>query len=223
MIVCYAPKIYADDTLKDGFYDNPQSVIDSIPLHDLTCIAVDLKAKVGQDRSYRLGVMDQHGLGTITKNGARLFSFTKGNDLLISGELFQHKDINTYTWTSRNGTVKNQIDHFLIHQIWRTSLRGVRSFQSADVGSDHKLVVTILKLNLKSNTQKLNTDILRSFDVNKLSDKGVRYSFGIKLSNIFESLYDLPEDVKEDWETIGKNYTDAAKDSHGFGKPAKQH
>ncbi|KAK2713681.1 hypothetical protein QYM36_009527 [Artemia franciscana] len=106
MIVCYAPKIYADDTLKEGFYDNPQSVIDSIPLHDLTCIAVDLKAKVGQDRSYGLGVMDQHGLGTITKNGARLFSFTKGNDLLISGELFQHKDINTYTWTSRNDCYK---------------------------------------------------------------------------------------------------------------------
>ncbi|KAK2722988.1 hypothetical protein QYM36_003251 [Artemia franciscana] len=102
MIVCYAPKIYADDTLKEGFYDNPQSLIDSIPLHDLTYITVDLKAKAGQDRSYRLGVMDQHGLGTITKNGARLFSFTKGNDLLISGELFQHKDINTYTWTSRN-------------------------------------------------------------------------------------------------------------------------
>ncbi|KAK2703110.1 hypothetical protein QYM36_018346 [Artemia franciscana] len=136
MIVCYAPKIYADDTLKDGFYDNPQSVINSIPLHDLTCIAVDLKANVGQDNSYRLGVMDQHGLGTIIKNGARLFSFTKGNDLLISGELFQHKDINTYTWTSRNGTVKNRIDHFLIHQRWQTSLRGVRSFQSAEVGSD---------------------------------------------------------------------------------------
>ncbi|KAK2703178.1 hypothetical protein QYM36_018319 [Artemia franciscana] len=108
-------KIYADDTLIDEFYDNSQSVIDSIPLHDLTCIAVDLKAKVGPDRSYCLGVMGQRGLGTITKNGAPLFSFTKGNDLLISGELFQHKDINTYTWTSRKGIVKNQIDHFLIH------------------------------------------------------------------------------------------------------------
>ncbi|KAK2724023.1 hypothetical protein QYM36_002388 [Artemia franciscana] len=95
-------KIYAEDTLKDGFYDNPQSVIDSIQLHDLICIAVDLKAKVGRERSYCLGVMGQHGVGTITKNGARLFSFTKGNDLLISGELFQHKDINTYAWTSRN-------------------------------------------------------------------------------------------------------------------------
>ncbi|KAK2727872.1 hypothetical protein QYM36_008372 [Artemia franciscana] len=78
MIVCYVPKIYADDTLKDGFYDNPQSVIDSIQLHDLICIAVDLTAKIGRERSYCLGLMGQHGLGTITKNGARLSASLRG-------------------------------------------------------------------------------------------------------------------------------------------------
>ena len=36
----------------------------------------------------------------------------------------------------------------------------------------------------------------------KVSDKDVGYSFGIKLSNKFEALYNLPEDVKDAWETI---------------------
>jgi len=78
MIVCYGPTNYGDDTLRNEFYDNPQSVIDSIPLQDLTYIAVDLKAKVGQDRFYCLGVMGHHGLGTITENGALLFCFKWG-------------------------------------------------------------------------------------------------------------------------------------------------
>jgi len=124
---------------------------------------------------------------------------------------FHHKDILKYVWISPDGTVKNQIGHFLIHQRWQTSLRDVRSFRSTEVGSDHKLVVNTLKLNLKSNNRKMKTDILRSFDVHKLSDKGVRYSFGIKLSNKLESLYNLPGDVKEDWETVHKNYTDVAR------------
>ena len=38
--------------------------------------------------------------------------------------------------------------------------------------------------------------ILRSLDVDKLSDKGVQL-FGIKLPNKFEAQYNLPEDVKK--------------------------
>ncbi|KAK2701865.1 hypothetical protein QYM36_019463 [Artemia franciscana] len=84
LIVCYVLTNYADHTLKDEFYDNPHSAMESILLHDVTCITGDLKAKVGQDRSYSLKVMGQHRLGIIDENGAQLFSFTKGNDLLIS-------------------------------------------------------------------------------------------------------------------------------------------
>ncbi|KAK2701897.1 hypothetical protein QYM36_019495 [Artemia franciscana] len=90
--------------------------MESILLHDVTCITGVLKAKAGQDISYSLEVIGHHGLGIISENGGQLFSFTKGNDLLISGKLFQYKDINKYNWTSLDGTVKNQMDHFLIHQ-----------------------------------------------------------------------------------------------------------
>ena len=73
MIVWYAPINYADDTFKNEFYDSPQSVIDSIQLQDLTCLAVDLKAKVGQDRFYCLGVMG-HWNSTGLPNIQRLLS-----------------------------------------------------------------------------------------------------------------------------------------------------
>ena len=69
----------------------------------------------------------------------------------------------------------NQIDHTLVNRRWRNSLKDVRMYRGADVGSDHNLVVTIIpfspavlkqqKKQLKYNTANLlNRDILASFD-----------------------------------------------------------
>ena len=41
-------------------------------------------------------------------------------------------------------------------------------------------------------------------------------------NNKFEALYNLPEDVEEAWKTTLKSYTDAAEETLGFGKRAKQ-
>ncbi|KAK2725057.1 hypothetical protein QYM36_001495 [Artemia franciscana] len=88
----HAPANDADNTLKDEFYENLQFLIDSIPLHDVTCIAADLNAKV------------DHRLGTIHENGTRFVSFAMGNDLLIGGTLNQHRGIHKYTWISPDST-----------------------------------------------------------------------------------------------------------------------
>ena len=222
LVICYAPTNDADETSKDGFYETLQSVLDSIPLHDVACLAGDLNAKVGQDRSYCPEVLGHHGLGTINENGARLVSFAMSNDLLIGGTLFEHKDIHKYTWTSPDKTVKNQIDHFLIRRRWRTSLKDVRSYRSADVGSDHELLVATLKLKLRSNRSRQPTKLPSNFDVEKLRDKNVRRQFNIKLSNRFEALADIPQDVEEAWTTIQQNYAETAEEVLGFKKSIKE-
>ncbi|XP_065561232.1 uncharacterized protein LOC136027707 [Artemia franciscana] len=223
LIVCYAPDNYADDILKYEFYDNFQCLVGSIIFHNVTRITGDHSAKrpIGHDRSYCPEMMGHHGLGTTNGNGAQLVSCAMRSDLLIGGTLFQHKNIPKNTWAFPDGPVKNQIDYFLIHRRWQTSLKDVRSIRSADVGSYHELVVTTLKLKLKSNNRKLKTDILRSFDVDKVIDKAVRYLFDIELSNKFEALYTLPEDVEEAWETIRKSYTDRTDENLWLRKLAK--
>jgi hypothetical protein len=83
-------------------------------------------------------------------------------------------------------TTKNQIDPFLICLRWRTSLKDVRSFRGAEVGSGHELVVARLKLELKSYNQDQKTHMLRSLDIDNPSEKDVQSSFRIKLSNKIE-------------------------------------
>ena len=65
LIMCYA---LANDTIKDELYDNFWSVIDSVLLRNIICIAGDLKLKVGYERFYCSEVIGHHRLGTINEN-----------------------------------------------------------------------------------------------------------------------------------------------------------
>ncbi|KAK2705345.1 hypothetical protein QYM36_017400 [Artemia franciscana] len=114
VILCYAPTNEADDDVKDSFYETLQAVTKDIPKHDVLCVAGDLNAKVGADCKYSSEVLGPHGLGQINENGALLIDFALSNDLVVGGSLFEHKNVDKYTWTSPDGGTRKQIDHFLI-------------------------------------------------------------------------------------------------------------
>ena len=73
------------------------------------------------------------------------------------------------------GNVKNQIDHVLINYgRWKHSLQDVTLTKGADVGSDHHLLLTTVKLQLRRNPikmekkgQRYNTAKLRNPNVSK--------------------------------------------------------
>jgi hypothetical protein len=57
-----------------------------------------------------------------------------------SSTMFLHRNIHTYTWTSPDGKLHNQIDHSLIDRRRHSSVLDVRSFRAADCDTDHCLV-----------------------------------------------------------------------------------
>ena len=106
VLVCYAPTEDVNAKVKDAFYDQLQTAVESVHAHDMLLILGDLNAKVGSDNTGREHVMGKHGIGTINDNGERLADFCEENNLLIGGILFQHKHIHKTTWTSPDGTTK---------------------------------------------------------------------------------------------------------------------
>ena len=72
------------------------------------------------------------------------------------------------------------IDLILIQQKWETSVINCRTFDSADISSDHSLVLCNIKLRLK----KLHNKTLQGFkaDVNRLRDKKTRQSYSTTLA-----------------------------------------
>ncbi|KAK2721821.1 hypothetical protein QYM36_003961 [Artemia franciscana] len=150
VIVCYTPTNEADDDVKDSFYETLQAVTKDIPKLDVLCVVGDLNAKIEADRKYCPEVLGPHGLGQIKENGALLVDFALCNDLVVGGTLFEYKNVHKYTWTSPDGSMRNQIDHFLVARRWRTSLLDVRGYRGADAQSDHMLMIAHIQIKLRA-------------------------------------------------------------------------
>ena len=112
----------------------------------------DMNAKVGSDNTDRERAMGSKGCGTINNNGERLVNVCINNNCVICGPIFQHKNIHKQTWKSPDGKIVNQIDHVVINNKWRRSLKDVHTCRGVDDGSDHYLVMSRLKLCLRHQT-----------------------------------------------------------------------
>ncbi|XP_065565735.1 uncharacterized protein LOC136030594 [Artemia franciscana] len=101
-------------------------VTKDVPRHDVICVVGDLNAKVGADRQYCPEVLGPRSLGEINENGTLLIDYALSKDFITGGSMFDHKTIHKYTWVSPDGRTKNQIDHFLMSRLWRSSLCDLR-------------------------------------------------------------------------------------------------
>lgn len=52
-----------------------------------------------------------------------------------------HIETQKATWRSPDGKTENQIDHVAISRRWKRNLQDTRAMRSADIGSDHHLLL----------------------------------------------------------------------------------
>ena len=66
----------------------------------------------------------------------------------------QKRDSREWTWEFPDRNTRNKIDFIMINSKWKSSVQGARSFPSADVASDHQLVIfKLLQATLQNKTQ----------------------------------------------------------------------
>ena len=126
-------------------------MLDSVNEHDTLIVTWVMNAKVGNDNWACESVTSKHGLGQRNDNGERLCDKCDMNEL-ITGPLSPHKTLHKVTWVSPGGNTMNQIDHVLISRRFRNSVKDAKVYRSADIGSDHHLVCTVVKLRLSRQT-----------------------------------------------------------------------
>ena len=88
-------------------------------------------------------------LGVQNEARQRLIEFCQENALVIAKTLFQQHKRRLYSWTSLDGQYRNQTDHILCSQRWRSSIQSTKTRPGADCGSDHELLITKFRLKLK--------------------------------------------------------------------------
>lgn len=220
---CYAPTELAEADDKDEFYNILNSTLMNQRQSDINIVMGDLNAKVGKDNTGRESCMGKHGVGVINDNGGRLADFCTENKLVIGGTLFPHKDCHKITWVSPGGQHKNQIDHICISKKWRRSLEDVRNKRGADVGSDHHLVISHIKIkvastspNFKATSKKFNTQLLNNPNIL------THFNNTIKRKHEHRT-YNEDDTINTKWSAIKDIYTSTSESILGYkGKKKKE-
>ncbi|XP_052061810.1 craniofacial development protein 2-like [Mytilus californianus] len=156
----------------------------------------DMNAKIESDNVGYEDMMGKNGYGVINKNGELVRDYCQTNNIVIGSSIFKNKDILKYTWTSPDGNIKNQIDHITIDKWFRRSMEDVRSYRGADVGSDHELLISRVKLKLCR--QRVNQEQKKRYDTDKLKIPKVAHEFKLGLRNRFQVLGET-EGIEEQW------------------------
>ena len=174
IIQVYAPMSDHDDQELEEFYEQVENTIKKVPKKDITIVQGDFNAKVGPDayKDWR-GTIGQYGTGETNERGLRLLEFASSQRLTIANTLFPHKPSRRTTWHAPNGRIHNQIDFILTPLRFKSSINRAktRTYPGADIGSDHDLVLLILKLRLKKKPQTTSPRI--KFDLERLKDPAI--------------------------------------------------
>ena len=137
-----------------------------------------------------------YGLGTTNERGLRLLEFAEMNNLVFTNTLYPHKLSRRWTWTSPNGSIKNQIDYILIQKKYVSSVQTnkTRSFPGAVVGSDHNLVMMNIKLKLRRLQKKKPCRI--KYNIELLKNPIYKQNFEVAIGGKFGPLL-LLDDMQE--------------------------
>jgi len=175
----YAPTADAEDGAVDSFYNDLQQEINRISKQDTLIVMGDFNAKVGMGDSSNKGIVGCHGIGDRNERGERLLDFCSANNLSITNTCFKQKRTNrSWTWESPDQRTHNKIDYILVSRKLMGSVTNSRSFPSADVGSDHQLVMANIKLKLRANKPPTRT---KKIDIDKLKADSIRLDYEQKL------------------------------------------
>ncbi|XP_058444316.1 craniofacial development protein 2-like [Malaya genurostris] len=175
IIQCCALTDAAELQDKENFYSELDAVVDKTPKGDNKIYTGDFNAKIGSDNIDYERVMGHHGLGDMSDNGELFAEFCGNNDMVIGGSLFSHRPAHKVTWVSRDGHTENQIEHICISRKWRRSLLDVRNKRSADIASDHHLLIGEIRLRI-ARVMRQEERLGRRFDTCRLEDPAVKRS-----------------------------------------------
>jgi hypothetical protein len=186
VIHVYAPTSSSSEEDIEAFYNDIDDTLSKTDKKDIIILTGDWNAKIGCDNTDWKSVMGKYGYGDRNERGERLLEFATVHNLYICNTRFQHKPNRKWTWASPDGIHKNMIDLILIQRRWKTSVINCRTFQSADISSDHSLVLCNIKLRLKKMYKKPQQ--CYRVDVDRFKDEKIRQSYSTTLAKNMEGI-----------------------------------
>lgn len=214
MISVYAPDMGRPEQETDSFYDNLQEVIDELPRDEKVIVLGDLNARIGNEIVD--GIKQRFNEDVTNCNGESLTMFCAQNNLRINNTYFPQKPRHKYTWSNTQNN-KSTLDYIISNQqIHPTQIKDVRALTSANIGSDHNMVLARIEIKMKTKKRR-ETNPIQKLNIEKLEDATAKWLYEQRLRYKFETNQVQHEDNMEDsWEKIKHNIIEAAKESIGI-------
>ena len=218
LIQAYAPTTSHSESVSDEFYDDLQLLIQKIPKKETLIILGDFNAKLGTDHDTWAPTLGKFGLGSINERGEKLLEFCTLHKLVVCNTQFQHKKCRRVTWTSPCGQYKNLIDFIMTHQDNLNIFQNCRAYCSADIGSDHNLVLA--KVKLVPTKAKRMKSMPKAYDVSRFNNPTIAEEFRTRIGGAFEPLLQLEDtDVEGLWCKFRDATNKATEETAGLKRP----
>jgi hypothetical protein len=216
IISVYAPDITKPLEEIEEFYTQLEHIISEVPVSEKLIMLGDFNARIGN--TIIPGIKQRFNESALNRNGEMLIDVCSRNEMRICNTFFPHKLQHKYTFENSRGD-KSMIDHIVTNRkILPTSIKDVRVLSSANIGSDHHLVLCKILLKhpkgrhkepkyvTKINVKAIENDSTRGLYMNRLTNK-------ISQNEITEQ-----DTVEDAWKKIKLNIKDAAKEALGESK-----
>lgn len=187
VIQVYAPTSNAEESEVERFYEDLQDLLELTHKKDVFFVIGDWNVKVESQETP--GVTGKFGLGVRSEAGQRLIEICQENTLVIANTLFQQHKRRLYTWTSRDGKHRNQIDYILRSQRWRSSIQSAKTRPGADCSSDQEFLIAKYRLEWKKVGKTIRPF---RYDLNQIP-----YDYTMEVRNRFKGL-DLVDRVPDE-------------------------
>ena len=140
----------------EKFYQLLQECVDEVPKHDMLIVMGDFNARVGNDVGAWHDVIGRFGPQELNENGERLLEFCSLNGLVVTNTVFQHRSCHQLTWfhPAESGGVGHTLDYVLVHRRFRSSILDTRIYRKVYLQSDHRLVVSRVRLKLRAGRKR---------------------------------------------------------------------
>lgn len=215
----YAPN--EDDTAlsKDKFWE--ELTVTTENCQDNIFVLGDFNSRVGRTDNKTANVLGKYGEEKINNNGKRMLQYCTLNDLIISNTFYKHRDIHKYTRTSEKRKENSIIDYILVQSNNRRFITDVRVFRSAEIFSDHYLVIAKVKGKAQNTRQenggKINITKNESIRTYKLREDETLEKYIEIITQEAEQVerYMSNKNVEEAWQTFKEIILKAAKQACG--------
>lgn len=215
-ISIYAPDITRSREEREQFFDQLQETLRMLPNNDKIFIMGDFNSRIGNQ--VIPGVMQRYNEEISNENGNMLLDICAHNELRINNTFFDHKEQHKYTFHNTRGQ-KSMIDFVITNRrVHPSQILDVRTLTSANVGTQHGLVLCEYRLK-QTKIRKKSPIYISKFNTESLREDSTRDLYQRRLNEkISQNIITLEDSVDMAWNKIKQNIIHSAKEAIGQRK-----